>query len=242
MEPMSLTARPENAPNESIVFVVDDDDSVRAALKELLESVGLKVVLFKLAAEFLESTLPDTNSCLVLDVRMPAMSGLKLQEELAKADVHVPIVFITGHGSISMAARAMKAGAVDFLEKPFTDQDLLDAVFAALERDRARRNQAESVSSLRDRFHSLSAREREVLSHVAAGRLNKQIAADLGVSEVMVKVHRARGTRKMRAKSMAELVRMIDLVQAVHAPLSKTGARAPLEFDVVLAQKSRGIG
>jgi FixJ family two-component response regulator len=214
---MSLLARSGNAASESIVFVVDDDHSVRMAIKGLLESVGLKVVLFNQASEFLDSTLPDTNSCLVLDVRMPTMSGLKLQEELAKAEVHVPIVFITGHGSIAMAVRAMKAGAVDFLEKPFTDQDLLDAVFAGLERDRARRSQEESVSSLRDRFHSLSAREREVLSHVAAGRLNKQIAADLGVSEVMVKVHRANGTRKMRAKSVAELVRMIDLVQTGHA-------------------------
>lgn len=208
----------ENATSESVVFVIDDDGAVRTALKELLESVGLKVVLFQSAGEFLESTLPDTTSCMVLDVRMPAMSGLKLQEELAKAEVQVPIVFITGHGDIAMAVRAMKAGAVDFLAKPFSNQDLLDAVFAALERDRTRRTQEESISTLRERFNSLSAREKEVLSHVAAGRLNKQIAAELGVSEVMVKVHRANGMRKLRAKSVAEMVRMTDLLLAGQTP------------------------
>jgi FixJ family two-component response regulator len=183
-----------------------------------LESVGLKVILFQSAADFLESTIPDTTCCMVLDVRMPAMSGLKLQEELARAEVQVPIVFITGHGNIAMAVRAMKAGAIDFLTKPFSDQDLLDAVFAALERDRARRVQEESISTLREHFNSLSAREKEVLSHVAAGRLNKQIAAELGVSEVMVKVHRANGMRKMHAKSVAEMVRMTDLLRAGQAP------------------------
>jgi FixJ family two-component response regulator len=151
---------------------------------------------------------------MVLDVRMPAMSGLKLQEELARAEVQVPIVFITGHGDIAMAVRAMKAGAVDFLTKPFSNQDLLDAVFAALERDRARRTQEESISTLREHFTSLSAREKEVLSRVATGLLNKQIAGELGVSEVMVKVHRANGMRKMRAKSLAELIRMTDLLRA----------------------------
>ena len=149
---------------------------------------------------------------------MPAMSGLKLQEELARAEVQVPIVFITGHGNIAMAVRAMKAGAIDFLTKPFTDQDLLDAVFSALERDRARRSQEESTSTLREHFNSLSAREKEVLAGVAAGRLNKQIAAELGVSEVMVKVHRANGMRKMHAKSVAEMVRMTDLLRAGQAP------------------------
>jgi len=187
---------------------------VRAALKDLLESVGLKVILFQSAAEFLEGTIPDTTCCMVLDVRMPAMSGLKLQEELARAEVQVPIVFITGHGDIAMAVRAMKAGAVDFLTKPFSNQDLLDAVLAALERDRARRTQEESISTLREHFTSLSAREKEVLSRVATGLLNKQIAGELGVSEVMVKVHRANGMRKMRAKSLAELIRMTDLLRA----------------------------
>lgn len=208
----------QNATSDSVVVVIDDDGAVRAALKELLESVGLKVILFQSAADFLESTVPDTTCCMVLDVRMPAMSGLKLQEELARAEVQVPIVFITGHGNIAMAVRAMKAGAIDFLTKPFSDQDLLDAVFAALERDRARRSQEESTSTLRERFNSLSAREKEVLAGVAAGRLNKQIAAELGVSEVMVKVHRANGMRKMHAKSVAEMVRMTDLLRAGQAP------------------------
>ena len=203
-----------NATSDSVVVVIDDDDAVRAALKQLLESVGLKVILFGSGTDFLESTIPDTTCCLVLDVRMPKMSGLKLQEELARAEVQVPIVFITGHGDIAMAVRAMKAGAVDFLTKPFGNQDLLDAVFAALERDRARRTQEESISTLRENYNALSVREKEVLSHVAAGRLNKQIAAELGISEVMVKVHRANGMRKMRAKSVAELVRMTDLLHA----------------------------
>ncbi|MGD9502588.1 MAG: response regulator transcription factor [Methyloceanibacter sp.] len=207
----------KNAPSDAVVVVIDDDDGVRAALKDLLESVRLKVIAFRSAREFLESTVPDTPCCLVLDVRMPKMSGLQLQEELARADVQIPIVFITGHGDIAMAVRAMKAGAVDFLTKPFNNQDLLDAVFGALERDRARRNQQESISTLRENFNLLSVREKEVLSHVAAGRLNKQIAAELGISEVMVKVHRANGMRKMHAKSVAELVRMTDQLRAGQA-------------------------
>ena len=207
----------ENAPSESIVFVVDDDPAVRESVKEVLESVGLKVILYGSAVEFLESTIPDASCCIVLDVRMPEMSGIKLQEELTKAEIQVPIVFVSAHGDIAMVVRAMKAGAVDFLAKPFSAQDLLDAVFAALGRDRARRTQEESLSALRERFGSLSVREKEVLSHVAAGQLNKQIAADLGVSEVMVKVHRANGMRKMHAKSVAELVRMTDLLRSSHA-------------------------
>jgi FixJ family two-component response regulator len=199
---------------ESVVFVIDDDGAVRDAVKGLLESVGLKAVLFQSAGEFLESTVPDTPCCMVLDVRMPKMSGLQLQEELARADVQIPIVFITGHGDIAMAVRAMKAGAVDFLTKPFNNQQLLDAIFAALERDRTRRSQQESISMMREHYNLLSVREKEVLSHVAAGRLNKQIAAELGISEVMVKVHRANGMRKMHAKSVAELVRMTDLLRA----------------------------
>jgi FixJ family two-component response regulator len=199
---------------ESVVVVIDDDGAVRDAVKGLLESVGLKVVLFQSAGEFLECTVPDTPCCMVLDVRMPKMSGLQLQEELARADVQIPIVFITGHGDVAMAVRAMKAGAVDFLTKPFNNQQLLDAIFAALERDRTRRSQQESISMMREHYNLLSVREKEVLSHVAAGRLNKQIAAELGISEVMVKVHRANGMRKMRAKSVAELVRMTDLLRA----------------------------
>ena len=207
----------KNAKGDSAAVVIDDDDGVRAAVKGLLESVGLKVILYKSAGEFLESTVPDTPCCMVLDVRMPEMSGLQLQEELARADVQIPIVFITGHGDVATAVRAMKAGAVDFLTKPFNNQELLDAVFAALERDRTRRSQREAISTTREHYNLLSLREKEVLSHVAAGRLNKQIAAELGISEVMVKVHRANGMRKMHAKSVAELVRMTDSLRAGQA-------------------------
>jgi len=207
----------KNAKDDSAVVVIDDDDDVRVAVKGLLESGGLKVILFRSAGEFLECTVPDKPCCMVLDVRMPKMSGLQLQEELTRADVQIPIVFITGHGDIAMAVRAMKAGAVDFLTKPFNHQELLDAVFAALERDRTRRSQRESISAMREHYNLLSAREKEVLSHVAAGQLNKQIAAELGISEVMVKVHRANGMRKMRAKSVAELVRMTDLLRVDQA-------------------------
>jgi FixJ family two-component response regulator len=207
----------KNSKGDSAVVVIDDDDAVRAAVKGLLESVGLKVVLFQSAGEFLECTVPDTPCCMVLDVRMPKMSGLQLQEELARADVQIPIVFITGHGDIAMAVRAMKAGAIDFLTKPFNNQELLDAILAALDRDRTRRSQQESISTMREHYNLLSVREKEVLSHVAAGRLNKQIAAELGISEVMVKVHRANGMRKLGAKSVAELVRMTDLLRAAQA-------------------------
>ena len=180
-----------------VVCVVDGDELVRAGLKELFESVGLNVLLFNSPSKFLQSNLPDSPCCVVLDVRLPEMSGLQLQEELASADAQIPIIFITGHGDIAMAVRAMKAGAVDFLTKPFNNQELLDAVFAALERDRLRRSQQETISTMREHFNLLSVREKEVLSHVAAGRLNKQIAAELGISEVMVKVHRANGMRKL---------------------------------------------
>ena len=200
--------------SQSIVFVIDHDASARAALKELFESVGLKVNLFTSANAFLEAPIPDAPCCLVLDVRLPGMSGLKLQEELTRAEVHVPIVFLTAHGDIHMAVGAMKAGAVDFLTRPYRDQDVLDAVYAALERDEMRREKEQSSSSLRERFESLSAREKDVVTRVAAGEHNKQIAAELGLSEVTVKVHRANALRKMRAKSLAELVRMTDLVRA----------------------------
>jgi FixJ family two-component response regulator len=199
-----------NAPDEPLVFVIDDNASVRSALKELLESVRLKVICFKSPAEFLGYRIPDASCCIVLDVRMPEMSGLKLQEELANAGLQVPIVFLTAHGDIEMAVAAMKAGAVDFLIKPFRTQALLDAVFAALGCDRVRRNQQEALLTLRGRFSALTLREKEVLLLVAAGRLNKQIALNLGISETTVKVHRANGLRKMHAKSIAELVRMTD--------------------------------
>ena len=200
--------------SESIVFVIDHDASARAALKELFESVGLEVNLLTSANAFLEAPIPDASCCLVLDVRLPGMSGLKLQEELARVEVHVPIVFLTAHGDIHMAVGAMKAGAVDFLTRPYRNQDVLDAVYAALEQDEMRREKEQSSSSLRERFMSLSAREKDVATRVAAGEPNKQIAAELGLSEVTVKVHRANALRKMRAKSLAELVRMTDLLRA----------------------------
>ncbi|MGZ5148108.1 MAG: response regulator transcription factor [Burkholderiales bacterium] len=206
----------ETKTSGSVVFLVDDDAAVRASVTELLESVGLEVAAYESAAGFLESTMPDKPSCMVLDLRMPEISGLKLQEELAKAEVQVPIVFVSGHGDIRTAVRAMKAGAIDFLAKPFSSQELLEAVHAALERNRVRREKENSLSTLRERFSSLSVREKEVLSHVASGRLNKQIAADLGVSEVMVKVHRANGMRKLHVKSVAELVRITDLLRSTH--------------------------
>jgi FixJ family two-component response regulator len=203
----------EHPRSDSTVFVIDDDAAVRTVLKELFESVGLKVQLFSSGNAFLEAPVMDTPCCLVLDVRLPGMSGLKLQEELTKAEVHVPIIFLTAHGDIHMAVGAMKAGAVDFLTKPFRNQDVLDAVYAALELDGTRRKKELSSSTIRERFESLSPRERDVVTRVAAGVLNKQIAAELGLSEVTVKVHRAKAMRKMHAKSLAELVRMTDNVQ-----------------------------
>ena len=201
----------------STVFVIDDDASLRAALKELFESIGLQVELFGSGESFLERKNHSSTCCLVLDMRLPGMSGLKCQEELAKAKISIPIIFLTGHGDIPMAVRAMKSGAVDFLTKPFRNQDLLDAVAAALEQDRARRAKEDSHSTLRENFKSLSQRERDVVIRVASGGLNKQIAADLGVSEVTVKVHRANAMRKLRVKSVAELVRLIDLM-GIEAP------------------------
>src|SRR5580700_254907 len=192
----------------SIVFVVDDDASIRDALKSLIRSVGLKVELFSSPREFLQWKRPDAPSCLVLDVRLPGESGLDLQRELADADIHIPIVFITGHGDIPMSVRAMKAGAVEVLTKPLREQDLLDAVRIALERDRARRESEKSVSDLRALFNQLTPREHEVLSLVSVGLMNKQVAGELGVSEIMVKVHRGNVMRKMGAKSLADLVVM----------------------------------
>jgi FixJ family two-component response regulator len=197
---------------EPIVFVIDDDESIREALKSLLRSVGLRVELFGAASEFLKSKLPDAPSCLVLDVRLPGVSGLDFQTELAKANVHIPIIFITGHGDIPMTVRAMKAGAVEFLTKPFRDQELLDSVGIALERDRARREQDSTVHDVKTHFESLTPREQEVMGFVTAGLMNKQIAAKLGVSEITVKVHRGNVMRKMGARSLADLVRMADIL------------------------------
>ena len=203
-----MKGQPES---DSIVFVVDDDASLRQALKSLLQSVGLRVELFGSAADFLKSKLADSvAACLVLDVRLPGLSGLDFQAELAKANIHIPIIFITGHGDIPMTVRAMKAGAVEFLTKPFRDQDLLDAVQIALQRDRARRTQDETAHELRVHFEALTPREREVLTFVTAGLMNKQIAAELGVSEITVKVHRGNVMKKMGARSLADLVRMAD--------------------------------
>ena len=195
---------------KGVVVVIDDDVSVRTALKELFESVGLEVKSYASGRAFLEDGIPDDTSCLVLDVRLPETSGFKFQEELARAQIHMPIIFVTGHGDIPMAVRAIKAGAVDFLTKPIHSQDLLDAVFTALDQERTRRETQQLHSTLREHFKSLSARQREVIAKVADGELNKQIAAELGLSEVTVKVHRANAMRKMHAKRLADLVRMLE--------------------------------
>jgi FixJ family two-component response regulator len=197
---------------ESVVFVIDDDASVRESLKSLFESVGLHVELFGSADAFLQSQRPDVACCLVLDVRLPGLSGLEFQSELAKTGTDVPIVFITGHGDIPMTVQAMKAGAVEFLTKPCRDQELLDAVRLAVEGHRARRKQEKHIAILRSQLASLTAREREVVGFVTAGLLNKQIAAELDISEVTVKMHRGNIMRKMQARSLADLVRMADLL------------------------------
>ena len=192
------------------VLVVEDDESVRRALSNLFQSVGLEVQLFGAATEMLQSKLPATASCLVLDVRLPGLSGLDFQTELAKANIHIPIIFMSGHGDIPMTVRAMKGGAVDFLTKPFRDQDMLDAVGAAIERDRKRRETEKLVSDLQARFETLTAREREIFAFVSSGLMNKQIAGELGLAEITVKIHRGHITRKMGAKSLAELVRQAE--------------------------------
>lgn len=194
----------------SIVFVVDDDSLIREALRRLIRSVGLEVETFSSAQEFLQAKRADTPSCLILDVRLPGLSGFDLQREMAEAEVNIPIIFITGYGDIPMSVRAMKAGAVEFLAKPFRDQDLLDAISQALERDRQRRAQQADMADLRGRYEQLTPREREVMSLVVAGLLNKQIAGELGTSEFTVKIQRGQMIRKMQAESVADLVRMAD--------------------------------
>jgi RNA polymerase sigma factor (sigma-70 family) len=198
-----------------VVFVVDDDPSVRSSLKSLISTVGLQVETFESAETALQKLSPEAPSCLVLDVRLRGLSGLDLQGELAARKCQVPIVFITGHGDIPMTVRAMKAGAVEFLTKPFRDQDLLDAVRIALERDRARRQRESERTELQQRFDSLTSREREVISLVVAGKLNKEIAHQLGTAENTIKVHRSRAVEKMHAQSVAELVRMMEKIKGV---------------------------
>ena len=201
-----------------VVFVVDDDPSIRSSLKFLMGSVGLQVESFDSTDALLQRKLPDSLSCLVLDVRLRGLSGLDFQRELAARNCHMPIIFITGHGDIPMSVRAMKAGAVEFLTKPFRDQDLLDAVRIALEKDRERRERKKEVTDLKERFNSLTPREQEVISMVVSGMLNKQIADQLGTAENTVKVHRSRAMEKMRAQSVAELVKMIGKLESSAEP------------------------
>jgi RNA polymerase sigma factor (sigma-70 family) len=205
---------------QPIVFIVDDDASVREALKSLIRSVGLHVELFGSATEFLETQRPDAPSCLVLDVRLPGISGLDLQHRLADANVHIPIIIITGHGDIPMSVRAMKAGAIEFLTKPFRDQDLLDAIQVALERNRSRRQREAEIAVLRERFESLGPRERDVVTKVVSGMLNKQIADEIGIAENTVKVHRSRAMEKMQAQSLADLVKMVERLDGSTAKAS----------------------
>ena len=193
-----------------MVFVVDDDLPMRESLKNLIRSVGLQVEAFASAQEFLHSQRPNMPGCLVLDVRLPGLSGLDLQKRMVEADMAIPVIFITGHGDIQMTVQAMKAGAVEFLTKPFRDQDLLDAIQLALERDRKTREQRAEIDKLRHRFDSLTPREREVMALVVTGLLNKQIAGELGTGETTVKIHRHQVMEKMAASSLAELVRMSD--------------------------------
>ena len=202
-----MKEEPKSTP---IVFVVDDDASMRNALANLFRSVGLQSALFGSGSELLRSKLPDVPSCLVLDIRLPGLSGLDFQAELAKANIHIPIIFMTGHGDIPMSVQAMKAGAVDFLEKPFRHQEMLDAVALAIERDRKRREGEKTLSELQARFESLTPREREVMGWVTAGMMNKQVAGEMGVTEITVKIHRGHIMRKMEVRSLADLVRAAE--------------------------------
>ena len=219
-----MSERPKSPPEpasgkdvvkEPIVFVIDDDLSMRRALTNLIQSVGLEVETFGSAAELLKGELPEVASCLVLDIRLPGLSGLDLQTELAKANIRIPIIFITGHGDIPMTVRAMKGGAVDFLTKPFRDQELLDAVVGAIDKDRKRREADKTVANLQALYDTLSSREREVLGFVAAGLMNKQIAAELDLAEITVKIYRGHIMKKMQARSLADLIRMTETLGIV---------------------------
>jgi FixJ family two-component response regulator len=209
MERSKSSHEPARA-KEPVVFVIDDDASMRSALTNLFQSVGLQAEAFGSATEMLQTKLPDVASCLVLDIRLPGLSGLDFQNELARANIHIPIIFMTGHGDIPMTVRAMKSGAVDFLTKPFRDQDMLDAVVAAIERDRKRREADAITANIRALFDTLTPRERDVLAGVTSGLMNKQVAAELGLAEITVKIHRGHIMKKMAAKSLADLIRMAE--------------------------------
>ena len=210
MTERSKSSHEPSSARKPIVFVVEDDASMSRALSNLFQSVGLQVEVFGAATEMLQSKLPDVASCVVLDVRLPGLSGLDFQTELAKANIHIPIVFMTGHGDIPMSVRAMKGGAIDFLTKPFRDQDMLDAVMKAIERDRERREVDRIVTDLQTLFETLSTREREVLALVSSGLMNKHVAAELGLAEITVKIHRGHIMKKMGARSLADLVRKAE--------------------------------
>jgi FixJ family two-component response regulator len=207
-------------PETPTVLVVDDDEEVREALSSLFRSVGLEPKSFASSAELLRHKLPQAPCCIVLDIRLPGVSGLDFQTQLAKAEVHVPIIMMTGHGDIPMSVRAMKAGAVDFLTKPFRDQDMLDAVMQAIERDRKRRDAEKALAELRGLFESLTTREREIMALVTAGLMNKQVAGQLGLSEITVKIHRGHIMRKMRVRSLADLVRAAEALGLPHTEKS----------------------
>jgi FixJ family two-component response regulator len=212
-----VTDRPKSSPEaasarESIVFIVEDDASMRRALTNLFQSVGLAVEVFGSASEMLQDKLPDIASCLVLDIRLPGLSGLDFQTELTKANIHIPVIFMTGHGDIPMTVRAMKGGAVDFLTKPFRDQDMLDAAVTAIDRDRQRRETDKIIANLRSLLETLTPREREILTLVSSGLMNKQIAAELGLAEITVKIHRGHIMKKMGSKSLADLVRKAEML------------------------------
>jgi FixJ family two-component response regulator len=217
---------------QPIVLVIDDDESMRRALTNLFQSVSLRVAAFGSAPELLRSRLPDVASCLVLDVRLPGLSGLDFQVELAKANIHIPIVFMTGHGDIPMSVMAMKAGAVDFLSKPFRQQEMLDAVAVAIERNRKRREDEKIITNAQALFETLTPREREVLSLVAAGLMNKQIAAEIGIAEITVKIHRGHIKRKMGTRSLADLVRITEIL-AIRRAKSLRSTNPKYEFPIL---------
>lgn len=205
-------------PQQPTVLIVDDDSSVREGLRSLFQSVGLDVRLFASAPELLRQKLPDAACCLVLDIRLPGLSGLEFQTQLAELNIRIPIIMVTGHGDIPMSVKAMKAGAVDFLTKPFRDQEILDAVAMAIERDRKRRESERVVSETRRLFETLTGREREIMAGVTAGLLNKQVGAELGLSEITVKIHRGRVMKKMGARSLADLVRAAEILELRSPP------------------------